>query len=220
MRVRERIADLRGRGPYQGWPNAHRAIFIHIPKTAGYAVAQALSHQPSHMPYSTYENVNPRKFERFFKFTFVRNPWDRLVSCYFFLKQGGMTDLDKRFADDNLAAYDTFESFVDGWLTEQNIWSWVHFKPQFSFICDASMRVRMDFVGRMETIEADFRYVCQRLNVAAELKRRNASEHRPYTEYYSDTLRERVAAVYADDIALFGYRFGELPARVIAHQPA
>lgn len=207
LRWRERIADLRGRGLYAGWPNANRAIFIHIPKTAGSSVARALFGESRHVPYFEYERVNPRKFARFFKFAFVRNPWDRLVSTYFFLKRGGVTETDRRFAAENLALYDSFATFVEGWLSEQNVWSWVHFQPQHHFICDADLRVRMDFVGRMENIAADFRAICRQLNVAAELQWANRGDHRPYRHYYTDALRERVAAVYADDIAIFGYRF-------------
>ena len=136
--LRERIADLRGRGAYEGWPNAHRAIFIHIPKTAGSSVAQALFGGSRHVPYFEYERINPRKFKRFFKFSFVRNPWDRLVSTFFFLKNGGMNEMDRRFAAENLAGYDNFAAFVEGWLNEKNIWSWIHFKPQHYYICDAN----------------------------------------------------------------------------------
>jgi hypothetical protein len=207
LRWRERIADLRGRGLYAGWPNANRAIFIHIPKTAGSSVARALFGDAGHVPYFEYERVNPRKFNRFFKFAIVRNPWDRLVSTYFFLKSGGTNEMDRRFAAENLAGYDSFAAFVEGWLNEQNAWSWVHFKPQHYFICDADLCVRMDFVGRMENIATDFRYICRRLDVSAQLTWSNRGDHEPYRHYYTDALRERVAAVYADDIAIFGYRF-------------
>lgn len=216
MRWRMRLADLRGRGVYQGWPNAHRAIFIHIPKAAGTSVAQALFGGSRHIPYFKYERANPYKFERFFKFSFVRNPWDRLVSTYFYLKNGGANEMDRRFAAENLIAYDSFTAFVEGWLSKENIWSWVHFKPQHYFICDADLRLRMDFVGRMETIDEDFGNVCRRLGIAAELKWTNRGDHRHYTDYYTDELRERVAAVYADDIRLFGYQFDSWPLRSLA----
>jgi hypothetical protein len=218
MRFRRRIADLRGRGVYQGWPNANRAIFVHIPKTAGSSVAQALCASSRHAPYFEYESTNPRKFNQYFKFSFVRNPWDRFVSTFFFLKKGGMNEMDRRFTAENLAGYDNFAAFVEGWLNEKNIWSWIHFKPQHYFICDAGLRVRMDFVGRVESIAADFRYICERLGVDAELKWTNSTNHRPYGEYYTDDLRDRVAAVYADDIRIFGYRFE--PALCLVSQPS
>lgn len=211
MQLRERIADLRGRGVYEGWPNAHRAIFIHIPKTAGSSVAQALSGGSRHVPYFEYERINPRKFKRFFKFAFVRNPWDRLVSTYFFLKNGGLNEMDRSFAAENLSGYDSFAAFVGGWLTKENAWSWVHFRPQHYFICDSHLRVCMDFVGRLETIDRDFRTVCQRLHVNAELKWINKGNHRPYGQYYTDALREKVGAIYADDISIFDYRFDRQP---------
>jgi hypothetical protein len=174
-RLRERIADMRAEALYEGWPNAHRAIFVHVPKTGGSNVAQALFGGSWHVPYFEYESINPRKFRQFFKFAFVRNPWDRFVSTYFFLKNGGVNELDRRFAAENLAGYGGFAEFVEGWLNEKNIWSWVHFRPQHYFICDANFCPRVDFIGRTETIDADFRFICQRLGVIADLKWNNRS---------------------------------------------
>ena len=205
--LRSRIADLRGRGVYEGWPNSYKAIFIHIPKTAGTSIAQALFGGSRHVPYIEYKRANPYKFERYFKFSFVRNPWDRLVSTFFFLKKGGVNEMDRRFAAEQLAKYDSFDKFVNSWLTRENVWSWVHFRPQYHFICDSSLRRQVDFVGRTETIGADFNYVCQRLGVSASLKWSNRSKHMPYNKYYTTELRDRVASVYAEDIALFGYSF-------------
>ena len=106
-----------------------------------------------------------------------------------------------------VADYDDFGGFVRGWLTATNIWSSEVFKPQHYFICDDNLQVQMDFVGRLENIDADFRALCERLNVKSELNCLNASDHRHYSEYYTDDLREKVASIYAKDIATFGYRF-------------
>lgn len=219
MRLRQRIADLRGRGIYRGWPNAHRAIFIHIPKTAGSSISNVLLGGPRgnpHAAYSEYERINPRKFREYFKFAFVRNPWDRLVSSYFYLRDTDPRTQTWSLHEREVARFPDFASFVRGWLSEANIRPTVHLRPQHTFICDADLRLRVDFVGRVETITEDFRAVCERLGVAAELQRTNQSNHRPYAEYYTAELRERVAAVYADDIAIFGYQFGAPPARPIA----
>lgn len=212
LQLRARIADLRGRGPYSGYPNRHRCVFIHVPKTAGSSLVLSLFGEGSrHVPYREYEIANPDKFRRYFKFAFVRNPWDRLVSSYFYLRDGGSGGQDQVWSTQNLANYPDFDSFVRGWLTKENIWSWVHFKPQHYFICDANLKLRMDFVGRMERINTDFRYVCERLNIATGLQRIKSSDHHHYSEYYTDDLRERVASVYAEDIAIFGYRFEQSP---------
>jgi hypothetical protein len=85
LKWRMRLADLRGRGAYAGYPNRHRCIFIHIPKTAGASIALSLFNEPPrHVHYRDFEIANPDKFRRYFKFAFVRNPWDRLVSSYFY----------------------------------------------------------------------------------------------------------------------------------------
>ena len=86
--LRSRLADLRGRGVYQGWPDEHQVIFIHIPKAAGTSVARALFGAASrHVPYGEYERATPDKFRRYFKFSFVRNPWDRKVSLYHYVRK-------------------------------------------------------------------------------------------------------------------------------------
>ena len=207
-RARMRIADWRQRGVYAGYPDRHRCIFIHVPKAAGSGIAQALFGEGSrHVTYFEYEQANPDKFERYFKFAFVRNPWDRLVSSYFYLRSGGSGEEDGRWAERHLAQFPDFSAFVNGWLTEENIWSGIHFVPQHYFVRDGALRVRMDFIGRVESIADDFRTVCERLGIKAELPHANGSEHRHYSEYYTRALKERVASVYAADISTFGYRF-------------
>jgi hypothetical protein len=205
MTLRMRLADLRGRGVYAGYANRHNCIFIHVPKAAGMSITQALfpATAPfSHLSYRRYERANPRKFRRYFKFAFVRNPWDRLVSAYFYMRHAGRVNRFGRVAD-----YDDFASFVRGWLTAANVWSYNLVVPQHYFICDENLQVQMDFVGRVEKIDADFCVVCERLNVKSELIRVNTTDHRHYTEYYTNELREKVASIYANDIATFGYQF-------------
>lgn len=206
--LRLRIADLRGRGVYQGYPNQYKCIFIHIPKAAGTSLTNALFGPVSrHLPYFEYERTNSRKFARFFKFTFVRNPWDRLLSAYIFLKRGGLNEMDRKWAEENLAKFESFEQFVLEWVNEENIWKWVHFIPQYHFICDKSGFVKMDFVGRHENIDQDFITVASRLNISATLPMMNKTRDDSYRNYYSPVTRDHVARIYAKDIELFNYKF-------------
>lgn len=212
MQWRVRLADLRGRGIYSDFADEFRCIFIHIPKTAGTSVARTLFGRGSrHVPWFEYQRANPRKFRKYFKFAFVRNPWDRLVSTYFYLKSGGLNEMDRAWADEHLAGYESFEEFVMEWLTEERTWSWVHFKPQHYFICEDELRIQVDFVGRMERVNKDFQTVAHRLGCTRALATGNRSRHRHYSAYYTAELRDKVAQVYAADIRLFGYSFHEAP---------
>lgn len=204
---RVRLADLRGRGVYAGAPDAHRCIFIHIPKTAGSSVAEALFDVPSrHVPYTEYLRASPRKFRAYFKFTFVRNPWDRLVSTWFFLRRGGLNEPDRIWSEKNLNAYADFDSFVRKGLRRPEILSWVHFRPQADFILSADGTVMVDFVGRYERLRDDFSIVARRLGVEAIVPARNASDHEHFSSYYTPELARTVAHIYDRDVRAFGYQ--------------
>jgi len=206
-----RIADLRGRGVYRGYPDEHRCVFIHIPKAAGTSLTKTLFAAPSrHLQYTEYERANPKKFKKYFKFTFVRNPYDRLFSAYTFLKKGGLNELDRCWAEQNLASFPDFESFVHGWVTPENIWSWVHFKPQHWWVCDASFNVKVDFVGRFEQMDSDVAIVQDRLSLpVAPLPKINVTDRPQALESpYTAETRAIVAQVYQTDFDLFAYEDG------------
>ena len=209
--LRMRIADLRGRGVYSGYPNAHCCVFIHIPKAAGTSLTRTLFDSPSrHLHYTEYQRTNPRKFQQYFKFTFVRNPYDRLFSAYTFLKKGGLNELDRCWAEQNLTSFPDFESFVHGWVTPENIWSWVHFKPQHHWICDASLNLKVDSVGRFERMDEDVAIVQDRLSLpVAPLPKINVTDRPQALESpYTAETRAIVAQVYQTDFDLFAYEDG------------
>lgn len=210
--IRSRIADMRARGAYSGYPNEHHCIFIHIPKAAGTSVTRTLFGCGSrHVRYTEYEMANPRKFAEYFKFSFVRNPWDRLYSAYSFLRQGGMGGQDKVWADEHLATYPDFDSFVKGWVTPENIRSWVHFYPQHYFICDDALNLKMDFIGRFEQMNRDVSVVQRQLGLPIQplgkINVTNKKKHAP--SVYTPETRDIVSRVYARDIELFHYDFDQ-----------
>lgn len=206
--LRRRIADWRGRGPYAGYPDRYRCIFIHVPKAAGTSVAQSLFGAASrHVDYHEYERANPAKFRHYFKFTFVRNPWDRLLSAYTFLLNGGMNDMDAAWAAEHLANIDEFRDFVQLLVERPELLQWVHLRPQHSFLCNEHGDIKVDFVGRVENIEVDFATIAARIGVPANLSIRNRSDHVPYADIYDARSREQVARLYRSDIEIFGYSF-------------
>lgn len=191
----------------------HECIFIHIPKTAGVSVNAALfgANTGFHRTIAGYQAIFSRsEFARYFKFTFVRNPWDRLASAYFFLKGGGLHDGDRRWAARHLAPYDSFDAFVHGWVTSDNILLGKHFAPQADYLClPGKQTTELDFIGFFENLHDDYEYVREALGTGQELAAKNVTrgKGRDYRTYYTDEARERVAEVYRRDIELLGYTF-------------
>jgi hypothetical protein len=187
-----------------------RSIFIHIPKCAGISISRALygNQAGGHTTLDEYLRIfEPDAILAYYKFTFVRNPWDRLVSAYHFLKGGGLTMADKAWADAELGIFNDFDMFVRHWVNRRNIWKWHHFRPQYHYVADRYGKVALDYIGRFENLDEDFRLVSRRIGHDRNLATENRSSHDSYTRYYSDVTRKIVEHVYARDIALFKYEF-------------
>jgi len=188
----------------------NKCIFFHIPKAAGTSVCLSLfGCQTGHLNFNSLYNSNPQKASTYFKFTFVRNPWSRLVSAYHFLQAGGMYESDKVWADNNIKAYSEFSDFVYKWVNQENVNSFTHFIPQHKFISDENGVIRADFVGKTENIQKDFQVVSSILGLDAKLQHSNKSNHNSYVDYYDNRTKAIVASVYEKDINLFGYEFGK-----------
>lgn len=185
-------------------------LFVHVPKTGGVSVARALfGHLAGgHRTVEEYlEIFGARTFARYFKFAFVRDPFTRLDSAFRFLKAGGFNEDDRRWAESHLAGVDDLETFCTRWLSPERAASWVHFRPQARFVCDAPGRLRVDFVGRFERLASDFDEVCRRLGRSVELPHlnRSAVQRTDPREVLSRAARQAVAEVYRRDFELFDY---------------
>lgn len=140
--------------------------------------------------------LEPAKFDSFFKFAFVRNPFDRFVSyCAFMTRKGPDFERDpKRVMRQILAAPGPRKHIL--------------FQPQCSFITDSDGNLLTDYVGRVEQMQASFDEVCDRIGVArSTLEKANESKRGDYRQYYDPQLVEGVAKLYARDLELFGYEY-------------
>lgn len=243
-----------------------KCIFVHIPKTAGQSIEQyfldhlGLAHherqqlllgkntnpeagppQLSHLTarqYTAGGHIRTVEFDAYFKFGFVRNPWDRLVSFY---KYRG-----------HAHRYD-FKTFVfkhmprPGWSND-----YCHVMSQYEYLYADGRRL-VDFVGRFERLQPDFDTVCTQLglpilplphlnrglrqyslqavltskprkilrNFKRLLRQGRLQQHTfsHYSGYYDAETRAYVAERYRQDIEAFGYTF-ESPAPTGANERA
>jgi len=137
-------------------------------------------------------------YNKLFKFAFVRNPWDRLVSRYAHL----LRSKDRR-RHEFISSLEKFEDFLQ-WEMQRDS------ANQFPYVTDEQGNQIVDFVGHYETLAEDFAKVCAKLKIQATLPHANVSEHRDYRTYYTPETREFVAKKFQRDIEMFGYDFDGL----------
>lgn len=189
----------------------YRCLFVHVPKVAGVAISRALFGNlgGGHRTLEAYRLIFTRsQYASYFKFAFVRNPWDRLHSAYRFLRAGGFQEEDRVWAREHLAGFPEFREFVLRWVTAENIRMWNHFRLQSDFVV-VSRGPGLDFLGYFENLDDDFRAVAHRLGLRArlEVENRGPEPRRSYLEDYDEASCRRVSEVYREDIARFGYTF-------------
>lgn len=194
----------------------NKCIFVHITKTAGTSVAKSLfNYLPYHYTCIEYQVIFGKKdYNKYYKFAFVRNPWDRLYSAFRYLKAGGWNDEDKKWGDTNLSIYKDFNDFVLNWLSPDNIKKHIHFRPQYQFVCNSKDELIIDYIAYFETIAEDFSYIAKKLNIDASLGKHNTNPGDNYKNIYNKKAIDKVNSVYQKDISLFGYNFDGVHSRL------
>ena len=160
--------------------------------------------------YDEIKDVNPR-----FSFAFVRNPWDRLVSLYSFLKKIGILNTNVIFGRFVKTLYDNRnypENFDDTQLNVPTIelkkLLSVTSQCQANFICNTDGNLFADFVGKYENLQSDFDKVCDLIEIDhINLTRINVSVHKQYQQYYTTETKNMVNEMYKTDIDMFEYTF-------------
>jgi len=207
-------------------------LFVHIAKTGGTSVRAALRpltwRDPSQIPLFICSRLSrlsrhrlgikfprhakaiaaremlPRElYQQLFKFAFVRNPWDLQVSSWHHIRRErphllrGVDDFD-RFIEWKLDPARPYQFHIDTSIT-----------PQTDYLIDLHGDMIVDYVGRYETLAADFTEACRRIGIAPRVlpHKRQATDRSDYRSYYSDHSTEQVARHFAADIKRFDYSF-------------
>lgn len=155
------------------------------------------------------------EYRDYFKFAFVRNPWDRLVSCYlqrFTGKEAGLNQHD--YNGVNFHKGMSFTEFVEAVHEIPDAEANPHFRSQYEVICGPGKDrpIMADFVGRYENLAQDFEVVSKKIGNGQRLSLPHllpskSREGRPYAEFYDDRLRRLVRERFREDIEIFDYSF-------------
>lgn len=210
----------------------HQFLFVHIAKTGGTSVRDALSRYrwdarygvpqfivnklsqlcghklgcrfPRHSKVIAAKEMLPAEyFAGLYKFAFVRNPWDLQVSSYHHIK---------RERPHLVADFDDFDSFMRYKLNPERPYQYhidTSMQLQTDYLTDLKGNLCMDFIAKYENLQDDFNTICERLNLptTALPHKRKAIDRKSYHQYYSAELAKLVDRHFQKDISLLGYRY-------------
>ena len=185
----------------------HQAVFFYIPKVASTSLLDAFSTINYginlHITEVPKLNINDIKsYNDYFKFAFVRNPYDRLVSCYCDkVLRGGMKFCDQK---------PSFKTFVQKVCSISDKHSNIHFISQYTFLMDKNGRLLPNYIGKFENLNEDYFEICKKIGIEhpPKLKQTNVSRaSRKYRTYYDQETKRLVESRYKEDLRRFGYDF-------------
>jgi len=186
----------------------YKAIYFYIPKVASTTLLTSFSQIaygrqiPIRQMPTVKENQMDKRYKDYYKFSFVRNPFDRIVSCFQDKVLKGGLD----FGSD-VKSFGDFASKVC-LIPDQD--SNMHFKSQHRFLTGGhNDALWTDYIGRFENLDRDYQSVCAHIGVKnpPSLKRRNVSVRNNYKNYYDEKTYNLIKKRYLKDLTLFGYKF-------------
>ena len=143
--------------------------------------------------------VSPQDLDGLFAFTLVRNPWDRLVSYYHWLRQQTL---------DHPAAALAKSCDFEGFATHPMICQSFAAAPARHYLTDASGRECASLYIRLEHFAKDAAPLWDHLGFTLELPHSNRSDRiGHYREHFSGQSRAAIAAACREDIEKFDYFF-------------
>lgn len=203
----------------------YKCIYIHIPKTAGTSIENALLGQSEnpvergitdHKTAAYYKRKHGPLFEKYFVFSIVRNPWDRIYSIFSYYTNGGNQRDDLNIVR---SIPDSFKGFCRKYLRNNRrlyffgkpiLWPQYRFLLVKKYLFFPSWKNSpIDYVGRFEKLEEDFNYIADRIKLPYRLPHVRRNQHDHYAGKYDSETISMVSAIYQKDIEMWGYEFGE-----------
>ncbi|KPA18985.1 Carbohydrate sulfotransferase, 8-13 [Candidatus Magnetomorum sp. HK-1] len=199
-----------------------KCIFIHIPKTGGSSMDRVLQKADpkairiiNDLP-ATYQlpkgkhcfAIDLKKYfqkeiwDNYFKFAFIRNPFERLVSWYHMCVQRPDEEY-RKYVLKNTINFEDFIKKINSFTGRAEMISY----NQTDYTVDYEQKNILDFIGRFENIKEDFEYVSERIGIDVKLIHFNKSDHKHYRNYYSENTKIIVEEIFKKDFDHFNFSY-------------
>lgn len=203
--------------------DSHQFIFVHIRKAAGTSLRDILEQVSiprnrglwnkllsrngiaidyhkyafrKHSPLIEAQRSMPvDKFDQYFKFAIVRNPWERLVSEFEYTKKDLTHSRNKKVTSMSFAEFVEFQAKrYDAF--------------QSNMLKDKDGKICMDYIGRFENLEETLSHISQKINLdCTKIPHINKIKRKSFREYYDSELVDKVSQYWQEDIKNFNYSF-------------
>ena len=188
-----------------------KIVFIHIPKTGGTSIEQMMREGGKYQLY--YLGVRNKRsmhhymakelkaemgrmFDVYRKFSFVRNPYDRIVSEYFWCPFGKRKNV----------GFDDFLKYVGGIIKSNNYFSNIyhdHFIPQYYFLFDDNNRQMIDYIFKFEDFENAVGFIKSKFKLNGNLPHLNKGGREELI--LTEEQKEKIYQMYKVDFDIFNY---------------
>jgi len=186
--------------------NGCNYIFIHINKTGGTSIDKSLgiSVKKHLTAKQIIDIVGEKKWKESFKFTFVRNPWDKVVSHYKYRVKTNQTNLKEKNISFAEWVKKTYGKNKDSLYYDNP----QMFYQQTDWLKDNNGKIDIDFIGKFENMNNDFKYIQKKIKIFNNLPHLNKTVPTNYKDFYTEKeLIDIINDAFKEDIKLFNYTF-------------
>lgn len=180
----------------------YKLIFVHVPKTGGTSLAKALGINRNHLYAKQLKEKYKEYWDNYYTFSFARNPWDRMVSVFFYYRDG--VEEHNKHVMNNIPQ--NFNDFIHEFYDKKREWYNALYVQQYDWLSEKD-EILVDYVYRFEDFREETNKIFNKFKIKTKLPHIRKSVHENYRTYYNENTIKLVGEMFDKDVEYFNYEF-------------